>query len=708
MRLSVLATAFAVAWASGASAQDVKLSNLSNIARKQWATVALPAVDAAPLPKLCRFDPQGWIAYKGRAVGQHSVLFHVLGTFAPYQTVSGRLVGVSNTPSTFSPWAMSDWVADNTLAVLPMPALRDTNGVEHRLVNPHFDLVEDVSPARRVFHLWGRIGTTPLCYDSYLYVYVGQDVVEVECTLTCADPSLAGMSYGFDTLWLETGEYLQIDYHRRLGLFAPFRQTIMPTHPSYNRWVQMLSGPRVLGRGEGMHVSGAVLCLIEPGRTAAPTGYATHSMATNWSVNDRVDELMAEYSRPCVGVWQHWEGKWLAFGMVPELPIPFRVDGGVADSNASWAGFQAMLQQSADFFVQRPRGNNRNASTTGAQEDFGACKAAYAVTVGDPRWIYDAGYSVTEVMMRGFHFRELDGSRMRQSNHPFLQCFNQLVNCRTTGDQLGYPCPLPYTWPTTMWTTWDDQHRSQNNFNAMLALTGSWALQDQLRDLAEVDKAYVPNWMDTPRAEGRLNMAWSNMMLLLDSAADRQALLACMLQRLAAVQNNWPGRNFVGNPNKPIHAMFVGTDPTFLEPAGLVPALITWEHAIAVMGFHAAWRVTGDQRYYDMAKDVSRVIVDHCCFLENGHWVAATAIRYLQGAQEGNALPVSAYYTGSPDVHVSLNFWPWILPAVLVCRELNTGNNPARVARCNSILSDVAPNGPADWLTSEWWAVLPR
>lgn len=59
-------------------------------------------------------------------------------------------------------------------------------------------------------------------------------------------------------------------------------------------------------------------------------------------------------------------------------------------------------------------------------------------------------------------------------------------------------------------------------------------------------------------------------------------------------------------------------------------------------------------------------------------------------------------------MHVSLNFWPWILPSVLICRELHTGNNTARVARCNAILQDVAPNGPADWLTAEWWAVLPR
>jgi hypothetical protein len=712
MRLSVFAAAMtAVTWIGTLAAQDIKLANLSSIPRKQWIDVALPAVDAAPLPRLCRFDPQGWIAFKGRAIGQHSVLFHVLANLAPNQTCSGRLVGVSNSPATFAPWAMSDWVADNTIALLPRPVLLDTNGVEHRLRDPRLELVEDASPARRVFHISGRIGTTPMAFDAYLYVYAGQDVVEIECTLTCADPRLPGMNYGFQLLWLESGEYLNIDYHRRLGLIAPFRQTQVPSHPSYNRWIQLLSGLRKIGRGEGLHLSGALLCMCEPGHSPTSTSYATNGMSMQWSVGNRVDQLFAEHEQPCVGLWQHWEGKWLAFGMVPEVPIPFRGDGGVADSNASWAGFTQLMQQPADQFVQRPRGLLRYAPSTGAQEDFGACKGAFAVTVGDPRWIHDAGYSVTEAMMRGFHYREIDGTPMRAANHPLLRCFNQVVHCVTTQDRVGYPCPIPYGWASNGWSAWDEQHRSQNNFNAMLALTGRFALRDQLRDLAEVDKAAVANWMNSPRAEGRLTIAWANMLLLMEDPADRQALLQCMLTRIQTVQNLWPGGQFVGNPNKPIHAIEVGSDPSFLEPGSVdkrVPAFITWEHSIAVMGFYAAWRVTGEQRYYDMAKDISRVIVDHCTFLENGHWMAATAIRYLRGVREGDALPASAYYTGSPDVHASTVYWPWILPSVLICRELNTGTNPTRVARCNAILADVAPNGPNDWRTAEWWAVLPR
>jgi hypothetical protein len=82
-------------------------------------------------------------------------------------------------------------------------------------------------------------------------------------------------------------------------------------------------------------------------------------------------------------------------------------------------------------------------------------------------------------------------------------------------------------------------------------------------------------------------------------------------------------------------------------------------------------------------------------------------VRYLEGAQEGDALPAASYYSGSPDIHVGVSFWTWVLPSVLVCRDLHPGD-AALVARCNAILQDMAPNGPDNWQRSEWWAVLPR
>ena len=136
----------------------------------------------------------------------------------------------------------------------------------------------------------------------------------------------------------------------------------------------------------------------------------------------------------------------------------------------------------------------------------------------------------------------------------------------------------------------------------------------------------VPNRMDSPRAEGRLGIAWANMLLLLDQPADRANLLAHVGARTQAIENAWLGRNFVNDSQKPIRILATGSDPTFLEPNSTrVPAIIVWEHSIATMGFYGLWRVTGDQRLHDLAAEISKVIVNHCIYQEGGHWITCTA-----------------------------------------------------------------------------------
>jgi hypothetical protein len=241
----------------------------------------------------------------------------------------------------------------------------------------------------------------------------------------------------------------------------------------------------------------------------------------------------------------------------------------------------------------------------------------------------------------------------------------------------------------------------------MLALTGSHALRQSQKDLLQVDLTQQPGFVDSPRANGRLLMAWSEMLLLLDTDAERQTLIAHMGNRVQALLNTWPGRAFVNDPARPIRALAIGSSPTFREADGsAVPSIVVWEHSIAAMGFFAAWRATGDPRYEMLARETSKLIVNHCIYQANGRYVAATVVRYLQGAQEGQALPASSYYEGSPDVQVGISFWEWIFPAVLICRELHRTLDPVLVARCDAIVQD--RGAPTTWQQAEWWAVLPR
>ena len=281
------------------------------------------------------------------------------------------------------------------------------------------------------------------------------------------------------------------------------------------------------------------------------------------------------------------------------------------------------------------------------------------------------------------------------------------MHCFTTQETLGLPCPLPISWPGNGYTGMDDQHRSQNNANTFLALTGSHAMRAAFKDMLEIDLAQVPNRVGAPRAEGRLHLAWANMLLLLDDPFDRVRLFSHTTRRIEQLKNTWRGRQFVGNPSRPIRVLDVGSDPSFLNPDGQrAPAIIVWEHSIAVMGFYSAWRVTGDVRFRDMALEISRLVVERCFFEEAGVWHACTAVRYRQGADEGLPLPASSYFVGSPDVHVGLDFYEWIAPAVMICRDLHRHTDPALTARCEQILAN--RGAPRSWQTSEWWAVLPR
>jgi hypothetical protein len=382
---------------------------------------------------------------------------------------------------------------------------------------------------------------TPLVFDEWLYVYTMQDAVRVEVTFTNSDPRTSELSFDFDMMWLESREVFELDYRTLLGDVPPSRQLSVPTHQSYGRYIQLLSGNRTMGRSEQIFYSGWMLSASHSGAPPTASSYSAGGITVVQQPGERLCTLAATRFGPATGVYTGWAGKWLAFGMVPELPVGSRQDGGWGAADASAGAFQSRLHVGADLYTQRPRGLLLLAGSTGGQEDFGSSKGTFAVSVGDPRYLHEAGYSIYEAFARPFHNREIDGSPLLAQMHPDLRTWSQIVHCPTTIDTLGLQCPLPYSWPSNGYSGLDDQHRSQNNFDAQLALTGSHALRAVLKDLLEIDLTQVPGRIDSPRAEGRLGMAWANMYLLLDDPADRSRLLQHMRERVQQAQLLWPG-----------------------------------------------------------------------------------------------------------------------------------------------------------------------
>lgn len=677
----------------------VRLTNLAPAPRTQWVDVAVPKADGDALPRVCRVTPYGWIAIKGEDVGIHSTLFHVLARTTGSDSRAGTLQPAAQAP--IPPFRLSRWIDDNLNRVFPRPFAYTAHGATEPLIGETTELVSS-NEVRQVWRHRGRIRNTPLRWESHLYMYTEQDTIRFECTITNCDLNSPSLTYRINQLWLEGGEYIGLDYRTRLGIGEPFATPASGSTPA--GWTQWLSGARDLGRGESLYFTGHVLPLPDGGYQPRGWIYRVGNTQRVVNIQHRLESIGASLQGPLVGVSHDWEGKWLAFGHPPE--IPHGHGNGWAEADARHAAFMTQLSWRGDLYDNRPLGLNKHARTTGAQEDFGAAKGTTAIRVGDPRYIYHAFYSMSE-FMRPFHNRENDNSYLLRRQHPGLQTWDQVINCRTTTDYLGLTCPLPYAWPNSGFGGIDDQHRSQNNFHALLALTGSYMLKGCLQDYLEIDQTQVPGWMGEPRAVGRLFMAWASMHELLDDAQDRARLRAHMIAKLATVESQWLGRPFLGNPSRPIRAVDTGTDPTFHEPNGqLVNAIITWEHSIAVMGLYAAFKVTGNTRYRDLAREVATTIANHCCFQENGQWYCCTAIRYRTGAQEGAPLPASSYVSsGSQDLIVNNGFWVWVLPSIQILDEIG-GHPQGFQARLDSILQTVAPNGPTTWADACWWAAV--
>jgi hypothetical protein len=347
----------ALVFACAGIAQDLRLTNAAPLQRTQWVDVALPISDAMPLTTLCRFEPAGFIAMKGADVGQHSTMFHVLATLGAHESTVGHLVPVTSDPAAIPFPTASDWVVDAPLDVFARPAVI-SGGVEHRLVVYEFTEVEHV-PARRVYHLRGRMDATPLVFDEWLYVYAMQDAVRIEVTFTNSDPRTSDLSFDFDMMWIESRELFEVDYRTVLGDVPPSRQLSVPTHQSYGRYIQLLSGNRTLGRSEQMFFSGWMLCSNHSGATPTASSYSAGGITVVQQPGDRIRTLAATRFGPASGVYSGWAGKWLAFGMVPELPVGTVLDGGWGAADASANAFQALLRVPADLYSQRPRGLRR-------------------------------------------------------------------------------------------------------------------------------------------------------------------------------------------------------------------------------------------------------------------------------------------------------------------------------------------------------------
>jgi hypothetical protein len=476
----------------------------------------------------------------------------------------------------------------------------------------------------------------------------------------------------------------------------------VPVQDKDGSWVQIISGPRSLDDSQQIDFSGWLLCLPSDHSTVNWLDYETAA---------RLNTMLAQiefpgfYRGPVVGHSLNWDGHWQAFGPVPSLPVAPHPQMPIT-AESMRADFEAYLATPGDIYDVRPGSSVKAPSQTGGQEDFGACRGEEVLTM-DGAWGVRRIQIGVSSHMRPFHNYEVGGEPVLAKDQPKLVTWSQRPFGRLdpNADSLGKGFhPSGYAWDLfgTGFSPFDDQHRSQNNFNADLALRGTYMRKRMLRDFLEMDLAQVPDRMGAPRAQGRLFMAWAAMLRLLDGEDDRNNLLQHMASRLETVLDDWPGKDFVGSEATPIRVLDWTRNTPELPGT---PAWVVWQHSISAMGYFAAWKQTEDGRYREMAFWNAEMVTNWGCFHDGHSWRCCTAVEYLLESQEGHPLPPMAYTPVSKRINVDDSWWTWIYPAVKICHALVDGRGELW-QRCQSIIEQIEADPPRNWEQSRWWAVV--
>jgi hypothetical protein len=209
--------------------------------------------------------------------------------------------------------------------------------------------------------------------------------------------------------------------------------------------------------------------------------------------------------------------------------------------------------------------------------------------VGDPRFLWEMLYSSTDYKLRHFHYKEPNGTRVRAINHPNMVWYNGAHDWRMGSDLLG---KTGGNWPTEGWDFFlrdvrdgrggpDRQHRGQNYMWATGALTGSYLIQEDARDLIECEETRFPRRYlesDAPRA-CRIFQDFAKMYCILPEVESRDKLVTQMERYLQAWEQSWAGGT-VSGPVKPM--AMGGPDSRVLEPPRQF--FVPWNEGVGLLG----------------------------------------------------------------------------------------------------------------------------
>jgi hypothetical protein len=687
------------------------IKNRSSLPRNgSWTHAFGTPLQALPFPSgvgtFVADDGRRFPVVRGEDVGTHSATYRMRVTMGGKEKLGGTLVD-EYTP--LSGQHYHRWVTDDLAANVPIATLFNPQTGEIQDIGDHGGIPLagpqkiSSSAAHERWFARGANAALGLIQEWYWDICHDDPAIHLWTSITWSDrrdPKLTRVHRGL--FGLVSGEQLALHFMTRHGWrydeFNGKKVVLIAQDPGWKD-------------GGSIPARGYVLCYKGPGGGPwTPDGEDERD----------VKNLLAAKGGPIRVViegWQ-WDGKWLAAGNVPKPP-----QRGFSDMPPDV--FDQIMQQPANLFVDRPSGCAKSPGQTGSQEDFAATKGSRALLFWDPDSLEEKIYSVDSDHFRGnLHF-ERNGSPLNPGNHPQLVTWGGDVHYdkRVSPDRLDKTEEILIAGPMGDWHDYDDEHRSQLNKAAVLALTGDPLLTVQWLQHTAVDvMSYAARFSAVMalRAEGRCAHTWANMALLLPDQGKRNA--EYLLNQRVALWAQHPLLSVAGPMKTLAYHGPDGRKPIFDAQGNLVRTMTVWEIGLYLVGAISLLRsgkATDQAALQRVVLEMCRTIARYGSFQSSidGRWNVVGDVEYRDGADvpiaDSTFTPGVGYKYTTFDANAG-DVRSWTMVGIIGAEKLLRENTSINIDdlgladKCFSAMQafGIDLNNPPTQEAAEWWAVV--
>lgn len=664
--------------------------NLSSRPRDHWAVVTFPSQPVSSFNAECTFfadDGRMWRAVRGRVDGC-STKYRIYCTgMNAGERVSGKLINEKHLPADqFSP---HPWVMDNVIKLLPqLGAKRD--GVEKWAVMLNPPLLEDWSACHQRWAIEQRIPEWGLHFKVWADIYHNDPVVPYRARIVWSDRNDPSYNRLFENFAVRSGELMSLDFAVRHG-------ASVPTRDAEGRWVTILNDAwMTMQDGSGLPMSGVILGSPEATQMVPPKDPEDMNDPVVRSYNN----VLAAIYGPVVGACDEWDGHWLANRNVPRFHGNYQ-----SQKDSAWETFMQQQTMRAGWFTARPVGLGKTPSQTGDQEDFGATKGTYVVTEKDPRHIRVLQYGVYAELFRGVNLYESTGLPLVTASHPQWVTWSGVTHYHmgVSPDRLGKSSVGP---AGNGWEGYDDEHRSQNNMAAYLALTDDPMMIDQMAMQLEVDLAsyrqrFPQYGQGAARAQGRLLQAFSQLASVASPWVGRRGTWIDMIKYRLQASSTLPPMNVTGPMKVLAWGGPDGRKQVYTPEGQLGPWASMWEHGLAVVGIYTTVKLMPENTVAaEVLRKLCETLKQFAFIWDGARFITVDDVLYSNG-EAPPAWPDlnSRQFTWNAGI---VGVGNWTLAGLMVAREF-TGSTPLL-----DRYIDAATGGSeaGDRRVAEWWATV--